>query len=225
MTKQQLVKILSEAIADGSDIQVEVTIPGQNDTEYIINKNKSIANKLQYYCDIYDENLTHNRNPNVKIVSAQKIKKYAPQDYEFQSSVSSKIVECENCGQSFNVPSNEEREYGEFGLPYIICPCCNKKCYLEDEKALDITPENLKFPEYFTQFGVSEGAVHVKDEDIEKWTKKALDYLLKNQDSHFYHTGTGDSAVIGLQYDDEIDIVVAKDYYEFTYLKEGNEND
>lgn len=220
MKKSELIKILSEAIAEGKDIQIEVTIPGQNDTEYIVNKNKSIANKLQYYCDTYDENLVHNKNPNVKIVGVQKIKNYALQDYEFQTAVSSKIVECEHCGQSFNVSSNEEREYGEFGLPYIICPCCNQKCYLEDEKALDITPKNLKFPDYFTQFGVSEGAVHIGDEYIEEWTKKALDYLLKNPDSHFYHTGTGDSMVIGLQYDDEIDIVVAKNYYEYTHTKE-----
>ena len=49
MTKKELTIIFMEAKANKSDVCVEVTIPGQEDTEYIVNKNKSIDNKLDYY--------------------------------------------------------------------------------------------------------------------------------------------------------------------------------
>ena len=46
MTKKQLTNIFMEAKRNKCDICVELTIPGQDDTEFIINKNKSIENKL-----------------------------------------------------------------------------------------------------------------------------------------------------------------------------------
>ena len=49
MTKKQLTNIFMEAKRNKCDICVELTIPGQDDTEFIINKNKSIENKLEYY--------------------------------------------------------------------------------------------------------------------------------------------------------------------------------
>lgn len=210
MKKSELIRLFSEAISDGSDIQVEVTIPGQDDTEYIINKNKSIANKLQYYCDTYDDDLVHKRNSQVKIVNISKI----------SLSKTGKIVECENCGQNFTVVPEEKREYGEFGIPYVICPVCNDKAYLEDETCLAITPENLKYPQHFAQFGVSAGAVHVPDNELEEWAKKALSVLLKNKEKEFYVTGSGDSIVVGLGYEDEIQIIAARQYYEYTHMRE-----
>ena len=42
MTKKQLTNIFMEAKRNKCDICVELTIPGQNDTEFIVNKNKSI---------------------------------------------------------------------------------------------------------------------------------------------------------------------------------------
>ena len=51
-------------------IAVEITIPGQRDTEFIINQNRSFRNKLNYYKRTYNDNLVHNKVPNIKIVSA-----------------------------------------------------------------------------------------------------------------------------------------------------------
>lgn len=215
MKKGELIKIFSEAISDGSDIQVEVTIPGQNDTEYIINKNKSIPNKLQYYCETYNDDLVHQRNKDIRIIDIKKIQEMPTVHYE-----SGKKVECENCGQSFTVAPEEKREYGEFGIPYVICPACNGKSYLEDETCLTITPENLKYPQHFAQFGVSAGAVHVTDDELEEWAKKALSVLLENKEKEFYVTGSGDSIVIGLGYEDEIQIIAARQYYEYTHMRE-----
>lgn len=70
MTQKILTNIFMEAKENKLDICVEVTIPGQKDTEFIINKFGSIDNKLQYYLDTYDENLCHKRNKEIKIVNA-----------------------------------------------------------------------------------------------------------------------------------------------------------
>lgn len=51
-------------------IAVEITIPGQRDTEFIINQNRSFRNKLNYYKRTYNDDLVHNKVPSIRIVSA-----------------------------------------------------------------------------------------------------------------------------------------------------------
>ena len=70
MTKEQLINIFMEAKKNKCDICVELTIPGQNDTEFIVNKNKSIENKFKYYLETYDDELKHCRNNNIRIINA-----------------------------------------------------------------------------------------------------------------------------------------------------------
>ena len=70
MTKEQLINIFIEAKRKKCDICVELTIPGRNDTEFIVNKNKSIENKLKYYLETYDDELKHCRNNNIRIINA-----------------------------------------------------------------------------------------------------------------------------------------------------------
>ena len=70
MTKKELAIIFMEAKANKKDVCVEDTIPGQEDTEYIVNKNRSIENKLDYYFQTYDDNLVHKHNEAIRIVNA-----------------------------------------------------------------------------------------------------------------------------------------------------------
>lgn len=70
MTKKELAIIFMEAKANKNDVCVEVTIPGQEDTEYIVNKNRNINNKLDYYFQTYDDNLVHKHNEAIRIVNA-----------------------------------------------------------------------------------------------------------------------------------------------------------
>ena len=80
MTKEQLINIFMEAKTNKCDICVELTIPGQNDTEFIVNKNKSIENKLKYYLETYDDELKHCRNNNIRIINAFAIDFYLGDD-------------------------------------------------------------------------------------------------------------------------------------------------
>lgn len=67
----ELEDIFNEALKEHAQtVAVELTIPGQRDTEFIVNRYRSIRNKLNYYKRTYSEDLIHNKAPSIKIVSA-----------------------------------------------------------------------------------------------------------------------------------------------------------
>ena len=70
MSREELKAVFARAKEENTDVYVAVTIPGQDDVEYIVNKNKSLDNKLEYYCKAYDENCIHSMNDRIKIVDA-----------------------------------------------------------------------------------------------------------------------------------------------------------
>lgn len=70
MTREDLKNVFAMAKENKTDIYVAVTIPGQKDVEYIVNKNRSLDNKLEYYCKAYDENCIHAMNDQIRIVGA-----------------------------------------------------------------------------------------------------------------------------------------------------------
>lgn len=70
MKKENLISIFDTAILTKMDIAVEVTIPGQDTTEVIINRTENLENKLEFYKKAYDENCIHCMNKEVKIVNA-----------------------------------------------------------------------------------------------------------------------------------------------------------
>lgn len=70
MSREELKQVFKQAKDNHTDIYVAVTIPGQDDVEYIVNKNHSLDNKLQYYCKAYDENCVHCMNDKIRITKA-----------------------------------------------------------------------------------------------------------------------------------------------------------
>ena len=76
MTREELKRVFELAKESKSDVYVAIIMPGQDDYEYIINKNKSIDNKLEYYCKAYDENCVHCMNNQIKIIEAGMINFY-----------------------------------------------------------------------------------------------------------------------------------------------------
>lgn len=74
MNQDYLETVFNNALSQGLDVCVELTIPGQDDTEFIINKNASIKNKLAYYKKTYDQHCIHNHCKEIKIVSVRKLK-------------------------------------------------------------------------------------------------------------------------------------------------------
>ena len=70
MMMDKIVKALEFARDTCSYGYVEVTIPGQDETEIIINDAESLDNKIAYYKKTYGEDGVHCMNDRIKIVSA-----------------------------------------------------------------------------------------------------------------------------------------------------------
>lgn len=70
MDREGLISIFDTAKLTKMDIAVEVTIPGQEITEVIINRNENLDNKLEFYKKAYDEHCIHCMNKEVRIVNA-----------------------------------------------------------------------------------------------------------------------------------------------------------
>ena len=68
LTKQDLINMAELAKAKNICLFIEVTIPGQEETEVIVNRPPSVDNKVKYYLETYNDDLTHKRNPEIKIV-------------------------------------------------------------------------------------------------------------------------------------------------------------
>lgn len=206
MKKKELYTKFVEALEQGKDIEVIVSVPGQNDPERIINTNKSINNKLLYYMSNYDEDLIHNKARDVKILGVNII-----DDEEIS------IAHCENCGYEFPLNYKTPIQYREYGCPYTNCPNCHQKTGLDElVDCENVTPTNISFPRHFYKMD----GVPIPDDRVEEWVKKAYDYLLHNSDEPFYYTATGNSICIGIQDEEEITIFVARDYYDFVTTKE-----
>lgn len=75
--RENLINTCEYAIANNQYLCIEVTIPGQEDTEFIVNKPTSIQNKMEYYCKAYDENLVHCMNDKIKMVNVYSFDKNA----------------------------------------------------------------------------------------------------------------------------------------------------
>lgn len=70
MNREQLITVFNEAKENKNDIAVEITIPGQETTEVIINRHENLDNKLTFYTKAYDEDCIHCMNKEVRIVTA-----------------------------------------------------------------------------------------------------------------------------------------------------------
>ena len=68
MDKQDLIDMAELAKEKNLCLIVEVTIPGQEETEAIINRPSSIDNKLKYYLSAYNDQLVHKLNPAIRMV-------------------------------------------------------------------------------------------------------------------------------------------------------------
>lgn len=70
MKMDKIVKALEFARDNCLYGYVEVTIPGQDATEMIVNDTESLDNKIAYYKKAYGEDGVHCMNDRIKIVSA-----------------------------------------------------------------------------------------------------------------------------------------------------------
>lgn len=52
----------------GKYVAVEVEMNGYDKNEIIVNEHENIDSKLEYYLNVYDENLEHKHSPGIRII-------------------------------------------------------------------------------------------------------------------------------------------------------------
>ena len=216
MTKSELIRVFGKAISNNSGVKITKLVSGNNYEHMYVYK-EDLVSRLYYICNSYNENLVNIENPFVKIVDVE-------EELDFCSQIEAnpyyKETECLECNYKFIIRDKTEIQYGEYGLPFVICPNCKEKCYIENEDGIDLNEQNIKFPEHFFCYGTDKGSVGVENEEIQGWIRRALKYMKDNPKETFYQCGSGDSVVVVLNYDDEIQIIVGRNYYECYISKE-----
>lgn len=128
---------------------------------------------------------------------------------EVETSEYPKRIVCEHCGAELEYDKDDEF-VGLWGMKCITCPECNEDCFVSDHR---VEPPNWKVTFDHTN---SDSAVAIDDEEIQKYIDKCYAKLTSDEwkPGDHYLTGSGDTMIFGVKYEDEIRVFVTRDYYE-----------
>lgn len=124
---------------------------------------------------------------------------------------------CDDCGAELEY-SYEDTHEGYAGMRCITCPMCGYEIMSEYFDGVELNSSNVEFPKHFYRFN----GVDIDNERIQEWIRKCLKEAEESDEQYgyFLHAGTGNSAVILMAYEDEYNIIVAKNYYELSINRE-----
>lgn len=134
-----------------------------------------------------------------------------------------RIVRCEDCDTKIQY-EKEDIKYGEFGIPYLKCPVCNKNIDLYDEEDLKLDFNNIEYPIHFHHFDSKKDAVEIDDKQINIWIKELLNEIKNEEDENFLFEGSGNTMVFIKKSEDSYDIFVCPNYYEANIFFEDLED-
>lgn len=207
MTKKEIINALLSAYWNNYDAILVL----DNDT-HIELKNKEINYMIKDKLDILKEDGT------ITSIGAKVIEIFE-KNSEIEIDKKKITAYCGKCKIDFKVTDSMKIDYGAFGVPFITCPYCgNEEVEVEGVEPLALTPQNLCYPKHF--YKMSEDAVPITKEEIQKWCREASEHLLVNDEEDYFFRASGDTMVIGFNFADEIQIIVAKRYEETSITKE-----
>lgn len=67
------------------------------------------------------------------------------------------------------------------------------------------------------------GSNYVTDSRVDSWEKRAVQYLLDNPEEDYWKIATGDTTLIALRTGNDIEVIVAKNYWRKTVKDLTNE--
>ena len=119
---------------------------------------------------------------------------------------------CESCGAELSYVYDEDcfMVHGNYGF---ICPCCGEFIIVNANEDEDDKPI---FPKNFFHFSQSDSAVHIENNQIQKWIDEIREKLSAPFADDYYYAGSGDTMVFGFRTVEGIDIMVCQDYYEWS---------
>ena len=124
------------------------------------------------------------------------------------------ITTCPNCQYTISYTEDEVERVNNKSMG-VICPQCGGVI-----KTKHVEP--FTFPKTFFHFGEGNNAGHLTDEEVQSYVdivKRELQQELKVGDYIF--TGTGDTMVFGFKFEDEDEIIVAKNYWKESVFHES----
>ena len=122
-----------------------------------------------------------------------------------------KEITCPNCGNLLSY-EKEDVEIGHYGCECITCPECGEKILITGKRIMPPT-----FPQTFYHFGSGK---KISDKNIQEMINEVVDNIKIANVGDFYSISSGDAMVVALKYEDSIDVIVAKDYWEDTLTDE-----
>ena len=122
-----------------------------------------------------------------------------------------KEITCPNCENLLSY-EKEDVEIGHYGCECITCPECGEKILITGERIMPPT-----FPQTFYHFGSGK---KISDKNIQEMINEVVDNIKIANVGDFYGISSGDTMVVALKYEDDIDVIVAKDYWEDTLTDE-----
>lgn len=117
------------------------------------------------------------------------------------------ITTCPHCQYTISYTEDEVDRVENEGLG-VICPNCNEPIVLEHI-------EPFTFPDTFYHLGVSEDAVCLSDDEVQRYVDIVKHKLQQEcQVGEYIFTGSGNTMVFGFKFKDEDAIYVTQDYWE-----------
>lgn len=68
LTMKEMVQFFKDVREKGLDMVIKLKMPNQEEPEIIMNYNKSIDTKLEYYQKTYTDDLVHKNNSDIQII-------------------------------------------------------------------------------------------------------------------------------------------------------------
>ena len=118
---------------------------------------------------------------------------------------------CPTC-ENLLLYEKEDVEIGCYGCEFITCPECGEKILITGERIMPPT-----FPKTFLHF--SDGK-KISDKDTQEMVNEVVDNIKKADVGDFHIIAAGDTMVVALKYEDNIDVIVAKVFWEDTLTDE-----
>lgn len=126
---------------------------------------------------------------------------------------------CDQCGVELEFEYNDTYE-GALGARYVECPECGREIMVTELAGTKLTSKNIEFPRHF----FAPSGVDIDDEQIQEWVRKCLKVAEESDEpyGYFVRTGSGNTEVILMAYEEEYNIIITKDYYETSINREEN---
>ena len=117
-----------------------------------------------------------------------------------------KRIKCDNCQAELEY-DKDDVFIGEWGMKYIHCPCCEENIPVSEDRYMPIT-----WPTTF-QHTSKENAVEIDGERVSDYVEEIKKKLMSSEPGDYTMISTGDCFVFGYKTEEEIEIIVTKDYY------------